>query len=90
MKNLKILNEQSLNQSYIDTNGPLKESSIQLMNIPNNDDKSLCEARDLNNKIIALEAENTTLKVCLKKTMLCCILCFFLVFSGFSHNVCIL
>ncbi|CAH8499103.1 unnamed protein product [Schistosoma intercalatum] len=62
MKNLKILNEQSLNQSYIDTNGLLKESSIQLMNIPNNDDKSLCEARDLNNKIIALEAENTTLK----------------------------
>ncbi|CAH8509930.1 unnamed protein product [Schistosoma margrebowiei] len=62
MKNLKILSEQSLNQSYIDTNGPLKESSIQLMNSSNNDDKSLCEARDLNNKIIALEAENSTLK----------------------------
>lgn len=85
MKNLKILNEQSLNQSYIDTNGPLKESSIQLMNIPNNDDKSLCEARDLNNKIIALEAENTTLKVCLKKNnaLLHFVFfsCFFLIFT---------
>ncbi|CAH8512502.1 unnamed protein product [Schistosoma rodhaini] len=62
MKNLKILSEQSLNQSYTDSNGPLKESSIQLINIPNNDDKSLYEARDLNNKIITLEAENSTLQ----------------------------
>ncbi|CAH8482783.1 unnamed protein product [Schistosoma turkestanicum] len=66
VKNLKMVSEQSLNQSYAELNGSLKESSIQLMNSPNNinnnNNKSFCESNDLNKKIIALETENSTLK----------------------------